>query len=311
MQQKRTVTTLTLLIAMVAIAATTMGIFSSEGRGNYQYISIRGEAVTIHGKGLYKDMSAEVAPQGIAQDYVTLLIGVPLLLISLYAARGGSLKGRFLLAGVLGYFFVTYLFYTVMAMYNEMFLGYVFLAGASFFSFILTVLSFDSKSLPSSFGPATPVKATGGFLIFNSLAIAMLWLSTVVPPLLNGSIVPLQAEHYTTLIVQGLDLGILLPAAIIVAVLFIRKRPLGYLLCPVYFTFLSLLMTALTAKVIAMAILGYNVIPAVFIIPTFNLLTIICTVSILRGINKQQSRMTADKPGKAQIPVGRLTTGDR
>jgi hypothetical protein len=106
MQQKRMIATLVLLIAFVAIAATSLGIFSTEGPGNYEYISIHGKAITIYGKGLYKDMSAEVAPQGIAQDHITLIIGVPLLLMSLFAAQRGSLKGLFLLAGL----FLCYLF---------------------------------------------------------------------------------------------------------------------------------------------------------------------------------------------------------
>jgi hypothetical protein len=233
-------------------------------------------------------MSAEVAPQGIAQDYVTLCLGVPFLLLSLFIALKGSLRGRFMLAGTLGYFLVTYLFYTVMGMYNVMFLGYVIIAGASFYAFLITLLSFNTHKLPMAFKTTTPVKITGGYLIFNSIVIALLWLSIVVPPLLDGSVIPVQVEHYTTLIVQGLDLGILLPAASITAILFIRKKPLGYLLCPVYFIFLSLLMTALTAKVIAMALLGYNVIPVVFLIPTFNIVTVVCTIVILRKVDEQQ-----------------------
>ena len=287
MQQGKILTVLVVCIALIAIAATSLGIFSNDGTGSYPYTSIRGKIVTIYGKGLYKHMSAEVAPQGVAQDYVTLLVGVPLLLISLFAARRGTLKGRFMLAGTLGYFLVTYLFYTVMGMYNVMFLGYIFLAGASFYAFLITLLSFDIHQLPFSFSASTPVKATGGFLIFNSVAIALLWLSIIVPPLFNGTIIPVQTEHYTTLIVQGLDLGILLPAAFISATLFIRRKPLGYLLCPVYFIFLSLLMSALTAKVIAMAMLGYNVIPVVFIIPAFTIVSIICTVAILRHIGSK------------------------
>jgi hypothetical protein len=55
-------------------------------------------------------MSAEVAPQGIVQDYVTLFLGIPLLFLSLFMANNGSLRGRFLLSGALGYFLVTYLF---------------------------------------------------------------------------------------------------------------------------------------------------------------------------------------------------------
>jgi hypothetical protein len=113
-----------------------------------------------------------------------------------------------------------------------------------------------------------------------------LWLTIVIPPLFDGTIIPVQVEHYTTLIVQGLDLGILLPAAFIAGVLFIRKKPLGYLLCPVYFVFLSLLMSALTAKVVAMVMLGYNVIPAIFIIPAFNILSILCSIIIFKHIQR-------------------------
>lgn len=284
MKSKTIIPLLVFLIVALAALATTTGIFSSDGPGPYAYQSIRGETVTIYGKGVYKDMSAEVAPQGIAQDCVTLCIGIPLLLISLWMTKKGSRKGQYLLAGTLGYFLVTYLFYTVMGMYNQLFLVYVALMGASFYGFILTLQSFEVKGIDAAFKPAIPTTATGGFLIFNAVAIGLLWLSIVVPPLLNGTIIPVQVEHYTTLIVQGLDLGILLPGAFICGVLWIKKRPLGYLLTPIYFIFLSVLMTALTAKVIAMAVLGYNVIPVIFIIPTFNLLTLISTATILNHV---------------------------
>ncbi|OPX85461.1 MAG: hypothetical protein A4E53_03455 [Pelotomaculum sp. PtaB.Bin104] len=84
-----------------------------------------------------------------------------------------------------------------------------------------------------------------------------------MPPLIECSLYPIALEHYTTLIVQGMDLGLLLPLAVVSGVLLIQKKPFGYLLGPVYFIFLSLLMTALTAKVIAMGIRGYNIIPVI------------------------------------------------
>ncbi|MFL5789123.1 MAG: hypothetical protein ACJ748_13770 [Flavisolibacter sp.] len=289
MKYKQSISVLVIIIALFASAATAMGIFSNDGQGQYEYKSIRGKMVTIYGKGLYKDMSAEVAPQGIAQDYITLFAGIPLLMIALFVARKGSLKGKYLLAGTLGYFLVTYLFYTVMGMYNKMFLAYVVLMGASFYAFLITLLSFGSNNLKDNFKASTPVKATGGFLIFNSIAIGLLWLSILIPPLLDGSVIPVQVEHYTTMIVQGLDLGILLPAAFICGLLLMKKQPLGYLLAPAYFVFLSLLMTALTAKVVAMLSLGYNVGPLIFIIPTFNVITIACTVIVLQNVRGKNS----------------------
>lgn len=277
-------TILSSIIIILAVVATSMGIFSTGGPGPYDIETVRGETVTVYGKGLYKHMSQDVAPQGIAQDYVTLLVGVPLLILSLVWARSGSLKGRFLLAGALGYFLVTYLFYLVMGMYNVLFLVYVMLLGTAFFAFAQTLLSFDITNLAERFKETTPVKLIGGFLIFNSIATGLMWLQVVVPPLLDGSIIPGQVEHYTTLIVQGLDLGLLLPLSFVSGVLFIRRKSFGYLLTPVYFIFLSILMVALTAKVFAMGMLGQNIVPAIVIIPFLGLVSIICSVLIFKNI---------------------------
>ena len=282
---RRPILVLVALICIFSLISTSIGIFSTGGTGSYPFETIRGKTVIIYGEGLYRHMSAEVAPQGIAQDHITLFAGIPLLIISLISALKGSLRGKYLLAGATAYFFVTYLFYTVMAMYNSLFLVYVMLMGLSFFSLVLIIISFDLNHLKENFNASTPVKFTGGFLIFISLSIAFLWLSIVVPPLLNGTIIPVEVEHYTTLIVQGLDLGILLPAAFISGALLRKKRPSGYLLAPVYFVFLSLLMTALTAKIIAMRILGFNVIPAIFIIPLFNVMVFYSTIILLKNIN--------------------------
>jgi len=286
-QKKKTVAILGACIAILAAIAALTGILSSGGPGTYEYESIRGETVTIHGKGVYRHMSADLAPQGIAQDYVTFFIAIPLLIYGIIWAGKGSLKGRFLLAGTLGYFLVSYLFYLVMGMYNVLFMVYVALTGLSFFTIALTLLSLETHSLPERFSERTPVRFTGGFLIFSGVAIGLMWLGIVVPPLLDGTIIPPQAEHYTTLIVQGLDLAILLPLSVVIGILFIRKRPLGYLLTPVYFVFLSILMTALIAKIIAMGFLGQNVMPAVVIIPVITSVSIICTVLIFRSISSQ------------------------
>ncbi|MDV7393028.1 hypothetical protein RZS08_16775, partial [Arthrospira platensis SPKY1] len=164
---------------------------------------------------------------------------------------------------------VTYLFYTAMGMYNFLFLAYVTLLALSFFGLFLSVRDLE-KFKSYHFSAKTPAKFVGGFLMINALAITWLWLGIVVPPLMDGTIYPAELYHFTTLIVQGFDLGLLLPISFVAGLLLFRKRPLGYLYSTVYLGFLSLLMTALTAKIIAMAWHGANVIPVIFIIPTFN-----------------------------------------
>ncbi|MBN2050632.1 MAG: hypothetical protein JW760_09325 [Spirochaetales bacterium] len=286
MKHSKTITILVLLILVAAGLSAAVGIFSRGGEGPVEYDAVRGRTVTIHGYGVYKHMSADVAVQGIGQDYVTLFLGIPLLAVALVWARRGSLRGRLFLAGVLGYFLVTYLFYLIMGMYNFLFLVYAFLLGTTFFAFALTMLGFDLETLPEAFGPKTPVRFSGGFLVFNTFAIALMWLSVVLPPLLDGSLYPVEVQHYTTLIVQGMDLGLLLPLCFVSAMLLLKRRPAGYLLGTVYLVFLSLLMTALVAKIIAMGTVGANIIPAVFIIPVICLVTLVSAFRMVGSVKK-------------------------
>jgi hypothetical protein len=283
MKNKNLISVLVVLISIISILATSTGIFSAGGPGNYEYETIRGEGIAIYGTGLYKHMSVDVAIQGIAQDYITLFVGVPLILISLFLARKSSLRGLFLLSGTLLYFFLTYLFYTAMAMYNEMFLAYVLLLGVSFYTLILTLFSFDLEKVTSSIISNKIFKPAGLFLIINASLIALLWLSVVVPPLINGTIFPKEVQHYTTLIVHGFDLGLFLPAAFITGYLAIKKNQFGLLFTPIYLIFLSILMTALVSKIVFMASAGANVIPVVFIMPTIALTSIIFSLLILKN----------------------------
>ncbi|MBN1541189.1 hypothetical protein JW992_03515 [candidate division KSB1 bacterium] len=290
--QRKTVTILVGIIAIASAVATLSGIFSTDGSGVWEYESIRGKSVQIYGRGIYQHMSADVAVQGIAQDYVTLFVALPLLIVSLIGYWKKSLRSHFLLAGTVAYFFVTYLFYTAMGMYNALFLVYVLLLACSFFALLLSIGVLEPRKTASCFSAQTPSGWVGGFLIFNSLAIALLWLSVVVPPLLDGSIYPDSLDHYTTLIVQGFDLGLLLPLAFVSGLLLIDKKPLGYLFGTVYFVFLALLMTALTAKIIAMAINGVNVIPVIFIIPMMNAISVVCLWSLMKNIHGQTPERT-------------------
>lgn len=285
MKFRKSITVLVILIAIFASLASISGIFSKGGPGSFDYTSIRGENVTLYGIGLYRHMSADVAIQGIAQDYVTLFIGVPLLLISFFWAMNGSLKGRFMLAGVLNYLFVTYLFYMNMAMYNQLFLIYILLTGTTFFAFMLSLLSIDIQKLPEQFSEKAPVKFSGIFLIVNAVIIALLWLSIIVPPLIDNTIYPDSVDHFTTLTVQGFDLSILLPISFLGGILLLNRSRFGYLIATVTLIFLSILMTALVAKIIAMANAGVNVIPAIFIIPVINLISVICSLKMVKSLN--------------------------
>lgn len=284
MKEKQTISVLVVLITIFAALAAGFGIFSNFGPGVFEYETIRGQTIEIYGIGIYQHMSADVAIQGIAQDYITLLLAIPLLIISLIGYRRNILQAKFILAGTLGYFLVTYLFYSAMGMYNIMFLPYFILLCLSFFGLFIILKSLIKIDILSLFSLKSPSKFVGWFLIINSVSIAFLWLNIIVPPLFDGTIYPAELNHYTTLIVQGFDLGLLLPICFVSGFLLLKKKPEGYLYATIYLVFLSLLMTALTAKIIAMALNNVNVIPVVVIIPSINIITIVNAILMIKSL---------------------------
>jgi hypothetical protein len=128
---------LVILIAVFSIIVSSYGFFSNNVvYENKTFQSIHGESVNIYGKGLYYNESVSIASQARAQDIVTLLIGTPLLIISLIFTNKNSIRGKLLLTGTVDYFLYTYISYSFLAMYNEFFLLYVLIMSLSFFAFI-------------------------------------------------------------------------------------------------------------------------------------------------------------------------------
>jgi hypothetical protein len=278
--------TLRLLVGIVALGASVaaaVGAFWNAGPGPFEHLSVRGSWVTVYGRGVYRHMSADVAIQGIAQDYVTLFLAVPALIVSYLSAAGGGLRARLVLGGVLFYLFVTYLFYLIMGTYNELFLLYVLLLGTSFFALARLLIAFPLDRLPAA-PPGRGTAAAGIFLMINAILIGAMWLGVILPPLLAGELYPEGLDHYTTMIVQGMDLALLLPLSFVCGSMLRRGLPLGRLLGRVYLVFLSILMIALSAKILAMGLSGVNIVPAVFIIPGTALVTIFFAYITIRPL---------------------------
>ena len=59
------------------------------------------------GQGRYRYDTISAATQEIGQDRVTLIIGIALLITGMVLSRTGSIRGRLLLTGGLGYFLYT------------------------------------------------------------------------------------------------------------------------------------------------------------------------------------------------------------
>ncbi len=218
------------VIFILALAAALAGVWPAGGQP-YTITNFRGEQVTINARGLYYWDTVSSAAQAQANDLVTLVLGLPLLAVSYLMARRGSLRGRLLLTGTLGFILYTYITMSFGAAYNPFFLVYVALFSSSLFAFILSMMSFDLASLPEQFSEKLPRKAIAGLLFFAAAFLSLAWLGRIAPTIL-GDQQPL-LENVTTMFIQVMDLGVIVPLCVLGGILLLRRKPWGYLLASV------------------------------------------------------------------------------
>jgi hypothetical protein len=187
--------------------------------------------VTINARGLYYWDTVSTAAQMQANDLVTLMLGLPLLVASFRLARRGSLRGRLLLTGTLGFFLYTYMSMCFGAAYNSFFLVYVALFGLSLYAFILSMMSFDLAALPARFSDRLPRRGIAGVFFFTAAFLALAWLGRIAATFAPGAIPAL--ENITSMFIQAMDLALIVPLCVLAAILLLRRSPWGYLLASV------------------------------------------------------------------------------
>lgn len=251
--------TLSTLIALLALFAASSGIFWQGGGEHYSFVSLSGRTVDIWGgEGIYKLDAVAGASQEIAQDAVTLIIGIPLLLFGIILAARGSLRGRILLADTLGYFLYTYTSMSMLTTYNRLFLLYVALMSLSIFAFVIALMSIDATTLSSHFSLNFPRRTIATYSIFLGVMLLLLWLKLIISSLLEGT-APEALYSYTTLVIQALDLGIIAPTAILTGFLLFRRSPFGYLLCSIVLVLGFTMGAALIAMIVGQMLAGVPV----------------------------------------------------
>jgi hypothetical protein len=230
MHPSTTVIRLSVLIALLALVATGAGLLWPAESAPFSFSTLRGEQVSIYGQGLYRYDTLLIGAGYKGVDLVTLVLCVPLLVISLLYYRRGSGRGALLLLGALAYFLYDYASLAMGAAYNSLFLVYLVLFSASLFAFAGLFVALLTPDLPAHFSPALPRRAIAIFLFVAGTAHLAVWFGlSLLPALLQGK-PPAELASYTTLITHVLDLGVIMPAEFLGGILLLRRAPLGYLL---------------------------------------------------------------------------------
>jgi hypothetical protein len=177
---------------------------------------------------IYGGLSQSLTVQARGQDLVTVCLAVPALLAALIAAVRGSPRGELVLAGLTGYFLYTYASYAFLVEFNPFFFGYVAEFSCSLFAFVLLMAGLNRLAGQGGRieAAAIPLRAGAALLLIVGAAVGLMWLAQLLPALTGGSSRVLE-ESGGRPIIQVLDLGVLVPAFAVAAVMAFRGRPAG------------------------------------------------------------------------------------
>lgn len=273
-------------IFILALAAALAGLWPAEGQP-YPLTSFRGEEVMINARGLYYWDTVSSAAQMKGNDMITLFVGLPLLTAAFFLSRRGSLRGKFLLSGTLGFFLYTYMSMCVGAAYNPFFLVYVALFGLSLYAFIVSMLAFDLKSLPERFSPKTPRVAIAVVLFSAGAFLSLAWLGRIAPTLLGNQQPAL--DNTTTMFIQAMDLVLVVPLCFLAGILLLRRSAWGYLLGTVGVMKFITMGLAVSTMAVNMALSGVAVSAAeLTLFPALVLANLTVAYLLLRSIRDDQ-----------------------
>lgn len=248
---------------------------------------------------IYAKETASWAAQGFGQDVVDLLVIVPILLGCTWGVARGSRGALLVLAGVLVYLVYSFTLYAFAMHFNALFLVYCATLGVAFYSLVDVGIYLRMQDGRQWFAVTQRrTRIVGWFLVATATLFYALWLSTVIPALIDGRPPAALAEAgLITNPVHVLDLAIILPALAISGMLVLVRRPAGYLLAPVMLAFNGAMAIAIAGMNVSMW--GHGVAAEPFVLVAMVILALASTwmlVGFLRRIRTTTTLGCLDQP---------------
>jgi len=180
--------------------------------------------VGLFGSNIYDAFSpAKYVQESRAQDLITLVLGVPFLLLAVWGVRKDRAWSFPLWIGVLAYELYIYGIYAIGGVYNVFFLGYVAIASLSMYIIIGLLSSVNSRWFQGFVSEKMPRCWMGGFFLLITVVIGAIWIGQVMNTISTGVV---DSGH----LIFVFDLMIVLPAFAITALKLFQKKPFGDLL---------------------------------------------------------------------------------
>jgi hypothetical protein len=222
--------TAALCLAIAALTATAagIGVFGRDAPDFATVESVRGEVYEMSTAGVYAYNARRLVAEGVGWDIFTLFFAVPALLLALPGIRRGSLAAKLFGTGILAYLFYQYLMYAVTWAFGPLFLLFVTVYALSLVGIVWLVSTIPVVELPTRFSDGFPRRGMAILSFLLAALLVVMWLGRIVPALGGDTDGVLLGQ--TTLVVQALDLGLIVPLALFTGVMAWRGTAIGYLL---------------------------------------------------------------------------------
>jgi hypothetical protein len=162
------------------------------------------------------------------------------------------------------------------------------------------MLSFDLKTLPAHFSEKLPRGWISGLLFSAAAFLTLAWLGRIAATFQPGVVPAL--ENTTSMFIQAMDLGLIVPLCGLAGVLLLRRSAWGYLLASVGMLKFVTMGTSVSLMGFNMARMGVTIsVIELAIFPTLTLVNLVMVVALLRNI----SDGVTDIPRSGLLPQGR------
>ncbi len=205
--------------------------------------------------GVYRDPQVVIA-QSHGFD-IGNLIGVAILGLGLVWSARGSVRGRLVAIGALGFLLYSFVTYAFLIVLNVATVLYIAVLGFGFWSFITGLATLDDKETDELVAGHLYRRLTAGFMLVIAAAFALTWLREIAESVLSGRLpAGLSAAGWPMNPVYVLDLGFVIPLVVLGGVRLIRRKPGGTRVAVPFLAFLPLLSVSILLMTVFMAIDG-------------------------------------------------------
>lgn len=242
---------------------------------------------------VYAKESASWAAQGAGQDVVNIIVALPVLVISAWYVRKGSVRGLMVWLGALVYVVYSYVTYAFFVHFGPVFPLYVATLGLSTYALAGASAGVDLDELRKAWPENFHLRSVSLVLVIIGIAFGGMWLASIARALASGTVpegvteigLPVNPIHV-------LDLALLLPLTIVTARAHWQRRPFGLLFATPLFVFFAIMDCAIISMTYFMRARGVSASLAVVPVMAAGLLiSVVLSVLMLREVRATSTTM--------------------